>query len=389
MTCVRRRLVIGVVDAIEEKPMDVWLSQEHPTVSILSCGPDIPSVLFYRLYPEKILDGKGYIIHNNGSARTVIALPKQTTFRMRKILKASFLNHLKSFKARTKDIDLMLASGTEDGQPEIKIGSKKMRKDELEKAVRKFQGKFTLIIIGCDGRPWKSERWDIITPERLTKRASFPFFGATNSIFPQESCWKSHSLPSKWAIIERLNDLDNMNTCIRDYACNPIDLFDPLVPASPSETSSVPQFHCTFGSALDLNPSKTHSKFTSPERLSVETIDGFLATSDRLITSGPNVHFQGFIERGAENPRILPEAEKALQFHSAKRNQTRRFVFLMDWAVDEDDEEAGIGFSDLAMDTVAPLSLCALEINEALGSDIFPRSVSLPRRSQELFNQTS
>jgi hypothetical protein len=381
MTGVHQRLVTGVVDAIEAKSIDVWLSQEHPTVSILSCGPDTPSVLFSRLHPENILDGKGHIIHNDGSARTVIALPKQTTFRVKQNLKSSFLNYLKSFKARKEDIDLvifMLASGTEDGQ--IKIGSKEMRKDELEKALRKFQGKITLIIIGCDGRLWKSERWDIITPGRPTKHASFPFFGAANSIFPQtdrqESCWASHSHPLKWAITEILNDLDDMNTCIRNYACSRIDLFDPLVS---SETSSIPAYprrHRTFCTALDLNPSRTHSKFTSPERLSVETIDGFLATRDRLITSGPNVYFQGFIARGAENPRILPEAEKALQFRSAKRNQTRRFVFLMDWAVDEDDEEAGIGFSDLAMDTVAPSSLCAVEIDQALGSEIFPQSVA-------------
>jgi len=30
----------------------------------------------------------------------------------------------------------------------------------------------------------------------------------------------------------------------------------------------------------------------------------------------------------------------------------------MGWAVDEEDEEAGIGFSDLAMDTPAPSSVC-------------------------------
>jgi len=47
----------------------------------------------------------------------------------------------------------------------------------------------------------------------------------------------------------------------------------------------------------------------------------------------------------------------------------------MDWAVDEEDEKAGIGFSDLAMDTIAPSSLCAVEIDEALGSEIFSDSV--------------
>lgn len=62
-------------------------------------------------------------------------------------------------------------------------------------------------------------------------------------------------------------------------------------------------------------------KFTSPKRFSIETIDGFLETRNRLITSGPNLFFQGFIEQGTENPLILPEAEKALQFRSVKRNQ--------------------------------------------------------------------
>jgi len=94
------------------------------------------------------------------------------------------------------------------------------------------------------------------------------------------------------------------------------------------------------------------------------------------MTSAPNVYFQGFIEQVAENPRILPEAEKALQFCSTKKNQTWQFVFLMDWAVDDDDE-AGIGFFDLAMNTVAPSSLCTVEIDEALGSKIFLCSVSL------------
>lgn len=48
----------------------------------------------------------------------------------------------------------------------------------------------------------------------------------------------------------------------------------------------------------------------------------------------------------------------------------------MDWAVNKEDEEAGIGFSDLAMDTSAPSSGSAVEIAEALSSEIFSSSVS-------------
>jgi len=178
MSCGHKHLLIRVVDIIEPKSMDVWLSQENPTVSILSCGNDIPSVLFSRLHPESFLGDKGYIIHNDGPARNVIVLPKPTTFRVKEKLKTSFLNSLKSFKASKDDIDLVvfvLASGTEDGH--IKLGSKKMRKDELEKALRKFQGKITLIIIGCDGKPWKSERWNIRNHFGETKETHFlPLF---------------------------------------------------------------------------------------------------------------------------------------------------------------------------------------------------------------------
>jgi len=74
------------------------------------------------------------------------------TFRVKQKLKSSrFLNHLKYFKVRKQGMNLvvsMLASGTEDGQ--VKIRSKKMGKDGLEKALRMFQGKTALIMIGCD-----------------------------------------------------------------------------------------------------------------------------------------------------------------------------------------------------------------------------------------------
>ena len=293
MTCsVHQRLVIGVVDTIEAKSIDVWLSQEHPTLSFLSYGADIPSVLFSRLHPENFLYQKSYIIHDNGgSARTIISLPKQTTFRMKRKLKSSFLNYLKSFKASKEDIEhlvvFMLGLGTEDGR--IKIGSKKMGKDELEKALRRFQGKVTLIIIVCDRRP---KRWDIITLERLPNHtSSSAFFGPAHDIFSQtdsqESFEASYSLPSKQDITDRLNDLDNMNMCIRNYACSRIDLFDRLGSVSTSETSSVPPHlrpHHTFGSILEQNTSRMHAKFTSPKSFSVETIDGFLATRNRVIT---------------------------------------------------------------------------------------------------------
>ena len=51
----------------------------------------------------------------------------------------------------------------------------------------------------------------------------------------------------------------------------------------------------------------------------------------------------------------------------------------MDWAIDEEDEEAGIGFSDLAMDAITPSRVYEEEINEALGhgSEVFTLSVAL------------
>lgn len=327
MICIHQYLVIGVVDTIEAKSMDVWLLQEHPAVSILSCGPDVPSILFSGLHPETFLHEKGYIIHNDGSAWTVIELPKQTTFWAKQNLKSLFLNYLKSFKSKKEDIDLIvfiIASGTENGQ--IKLRFRKMGKDELEKALRKLPGKITLIIIGCDGRPWKSERWNLITLERLTTNIHFPFVSAANSLFPQNNSQEYfgafHLLPLKWAIKERLNDLDDTNAHIQNYACSRIDLFNPIVSVSSSSVPPSLQLHCTFGSAPDPNPSRMHTKFISPERLSVETIDGFLMTCKCLATSGPNLCFQGFIREGAENTQILPEAEKALCFCSDKRNQT-------------------------------------------------------------------
>jgi hypothetical protein len=47
----------------------------------------------------------------------------------------------------------------------------------------------------------------------------------------------------------------------------------------------------------------------------------------------------------------------------------------MDWAVDEEDEEAGMGFSDLAMDAIALSRVYEEEISDALASEVFPHSV--------------
>lgn len=162
-----------------------------------------------------------------------------------------------------------------------------------------------------------------------------------------------------------------MDTCIWDYTSCQIDFFDPLISEFSSATflvSSYILFHCKFDSALDLNPSRMHGNFISPERLSVETIDGFLAaTCNCLITLAPDVYFQ----------RFIAWAKKALCFCSNKKNQTWWFVFLMDWVVDEDDKEAEIGFSNFAMDTVAPSSLYEAEIDKALDSEVFCHLIAL------------
>ena len=188
MNCVHQCLVIGVVDAIEEKSMNMWLLQEHPTVSILT-------------------------------------------------------NYLKS-KVSAEGIDLVVfASGTEDGL--VKIRSKKIGKDELKK-----------VGYNQSGEP-RDQQNALLSP-----------FSVPQTAFPRTLIAK--------------NFFGHLTRYLRS---------GPLQKVS----SSFPPYYRTFGSTLDLNPSRMHAKFTSPERLSVETIDGFLATRNGLIISGPNLFFQGFI----------------------------------------------------------------------------------------------
>jgi hypothetical protein len=98
--------------------------------------------------------------------------------------------------------------------------------------------------------------------------------------------------------MERLNDLDDINMCVRNYACSRLGLFDPLISVSSPSVPLSLQLHRTFANALDPNPSRTHAKFLSPERLSVETVDGFLATCSRLVSSEPNLFFFKGLLRG-------------------------------------------------------------------------------------------
>jgi len=163
-------------------------------------------------------------------------------------------NYLKSFKVSAEGIDLVVfASGTEDGLVEIR--SKKIGKDELKK-----------VGYNQSGEP-RDQQNALISP-----------FSVPQTAFPRTLIAK--------------NFFGHRSRYLRS---------GPLQKVS----SSFPPYYRTFGSTLDLNPSRMHAKFTSPERLSVETIDGFLATRNRLIISGPNLCFQGFIGQGARNPQIF------------------------------------------------------------------------------------
>ncbi|KAF8910217.1 hypothetical protein CPB84DRAFT_1367675 [Gymnopilus junonius] len=87
-----------------------------------------------------------------------------------------------------------------------------------------------------------------------------------------------------------------------------------------------------------------------PHNPDICTIDGFLATQHR-IESYDNFPYKLLVEDAAGNPQFRTEDLKCLTRRNKARKLARLFVTEMGWAIDVSNEDKGLGFSDIAMDT--------------------------------------
>ncbi|PPQ96361.1 hypothetical protein CVT26_004964 [Gymnopilus dilepis] len=92
-----------------------------------------------------------------------------------------------------------------------------------------------------------------------------------------------------------------------------------------------------------------------PRDPDVGTIDGFLATSHRIGCFGNFLRLLGYVERAAaEGPHHRQEAAEGLAVRMAPRMLARRFVSEIGWAPGDENEDAGLGMSNIAMDMGLP-----------------------------------
>ncbi|KDR77136.1 hypothetical protein GALMADRAFT_155787 [Galerina marginata CBS 339.88] len=111
-----------------------------------------------------------------------------------------------------------------------------------------------------------------------------------------------------------------------------------------------PQVIGSIGAKETQKPSDVLPASSSSPSCLVGTICGFLNTRQHLAACSSNVSLIGLIKEAQGEKELQPEAEEILLSRDSRRNRTRLFVSLMDWAPMISNEAAGLGLSDRSMD---------------------------------------
>ncbi|KAJ7579118.1 hypothetical protein C8J56DRAFT_964867 [Mycena floridula] len=401
------KLVVGILGTTDQ-----WLAQELFTLSFVSCGAQLPAVLFSSTRPDTVLKERGYLLGSNGPNRLILKFPPKADFRITSRPKANFLNYLRSLKSQpnSSTLVIILAGHGDIQEGDVIIDKDRLKKSEVEAAISHFAGKIFLISAACYSGHWISLKWMLLaaaTP--IEESLSFPqsdsghfnggLFGENvpslslqeagiitpqpfqpddpHSFQPGQTPGPISYLPTSQqkSIAEIIIKMDQR---IATYPCSRTDFFSssntswsvPLADISDdflaligirhpkslsSASSSLPALNniqTTSSASNHPNLQRTHSR-TTPQLAAVndDIVDKFMSRTRRVLRShASNVTLISFISESVNNMALRSVAEALLREREKKRDLARMFVTLMNWEPLVSDEDMGLGLTDAAMD---------------------------------------
>ncbi|KAJ7579068.1 hypothetical protein C8J56DRAFT_335831 [Mycena floridula] len=389
---VANRLVTGITGSKDSR-----LSQEMSSLTFVSCGANIPAVVYASVNPDNIME-RDYLTGENGPNRLIVKLPAQVDFQISPNPKARFLQHLKSLKSKPNSSSLVII-------------------------ITGHGGKIFLLSAACFSGNWDSEKWSLLTAAKAGNDSFF--FSESNSgelrgalddyaalgkslqqsgvavhtdkphssqepnQAPVPILSSSHQIPETVAAMNQIiSDYPHSRTefsgstntqqsvPLADISDQLLDLLRVYQPASIPRTSislpALPPISLTSSaSSIQQTAGGMSHSATLPEFDVVKDHDfvqDFLLNRHRLATNASNVSLIMFIRQSADDSSLRSAAEQVLKGREEKRNRARKFVLLMNWASGDSDEGAGIGTTDAAMDYDSGQA-GALGLNAASGTN--------------------